>query len=84
MLDLLQVYFNLTNGNAKEEKLKTRRDGGKGRKEGGGENFLVFRKVPSSNYQNVPSDPLLRKIMHLKQFFANFHPNPPMFNESLR
>ena len=34
-LDLLQVYFNFTKGNAKEEKLKTRRYGGKGRKEGG-------------------------------------------------
>ena len=41
-LDLLQVYFNFTKGkgNAKEEKLKTRRDGGKGRKEGGGENIF--------------------------------------------
>ena len=41
-IDLLQVYFNFTKGNAKEEKLKTRRDGGKGRKEGGGENFVHF------------------------------------------
>ena len=41
-VDLLQVYFNFTKGkgNAKEEKLKTRRDGGKGRKEGGGENIF--------------------------------------------
>ena len=62
-LDLLQVYFfsssessvffiSIFRGNAKEERLKTRRDGGKGRKEGGGENppppppsFLPFPPV---------------------------------------